>query len=69
MRASVAREDQVDRMFDEIEQRFGHLDILVNNAASGWLGPVEEITRERFSKALDANLLGSMLVRAARGAV
>ena len=60
MRASVAREDQVDRMFAEIEQLHGRLDILVNNAASGWLGPIEEITRERFSKALDANLLGSM---------
>ena len=60
MRASVAREDQVDRMFAEIEQLHGRLDILVNNAASGWLGPIEEVTRERFSKALDANLLGSM---------
>jgi NAD(P)-dependent dehydrogenase (short-subunit alcohol dehydrogenase family) len=59
LRASVARKDQVDRMFDEIEQRFGHVDILVNNAASGWLGPVSQIGPEHFAKALDANLLGS----------
>ena len=59
LRASVARKDQVDRMFDEIEERFGFLDILVNNAASGSLGPVDEITPEHFAKAIDANLQGS----------
>jgi len=59
IRASVAREDQVERMFGEIEQRHGHLDILVNNAAAGWLGAVEDITADHFAKALDANLLGS----------
>ncbi|MCA7935532.1 SDR family NAD(P)-dependent oxidoreductase [Burkholderia cepacia] len=35
---------QVDRMFDEIERRYGRLDVLVNNAASG---------------ALDTNLKGA----------
>ncbi|MGH2944605.1 MAG: SDR family oxidoreductase, partial [Solirubrobacteraceae bacterium] len=59
VRASVAREDQVDRMFGEIEQRHGRLDILVNNAAAGWLGAVEDIAQDHFAKALDANLLGS----------
>ena len=34
-RASVAQPKQVEKMFAEIEERFGYLDILVNNAASG----------------------------------
>ena len=58
-RASVASRDQVDRMFDEIEERFGFLDVLVNNAAAGWLGPVAEIDEPHFTRALGTNLLGS----------
>ena len=58
-RASVAKRDQVDRMFDEIEERFGYLDVLVNNAAYGWLGPVDELAEQHFTKAIGTNLLGS----------
>ncbi|HET6298473.1 MAG TPA: SDR family oxidoreductase [Kribbella sp.] len=59
VRASVAKVEQVDRMFAEIEERHGRLDILVNNAASGGLRPAAETTEEHFRKALDTNLLGS----------
>ena len=67
LRASVAKKEQVDRMFDEIDKRFGGLDLLVNNAASGWLGPLTGITPELFAKTMDTNLVGSFLcsVRAA----
>jgi NAD(P)-dependent dehydrogenase (short-subunit alcohol dehydrogenase family)/3-oxoacyl-(acyl-carrier-protein) synthase len=64
LRASVAKKEQVDRMFDEIDERFGHLDILVNNAASGSLGPSAAITPELFAKTLDTNLLGSFMCSA-----
>ncbi len=60
MRASVARKDQVDKMFNEIESKYGHLDILVNNAASGAFLPIDEVTDEYFSRALDTNLKGSL---------
>jgi NAD(P)-dependent dehydrogenase (short-subunit alcohol dehydrogenase family)/3-oxoacyl-(acyl-carrier-protein) synthase len=59
LRASIAKEDEVARMFGEIEERYGYLDILVNNAAAGWFGPAEEIGSQHFARALDANLLGS----------
>jgi NAD(P)-dependent dehydrogenase (short-subunit alcohol dehydrogenase family)/3-oxoacyl-(acyl-carrier-protein) synthase len=59
IRSSIAKEDQVTRMFAEIEKRYGYLDILVNNAAAGWFGPVKEIGSQHFARALDANLLGS----------
>lgn len=59
IRASVAKKEQVDRLFAEIEQRYGGIDILVNNAASGSLGAVSSIRPEHFAKALDTNLLGS----------
>jgi NAD(P)-dependent dehydrogenase (short-subunit alcohol dehydrogenase family)/3-oxoacyl-(acyl-carrier-protein) synthase len=58
-RASVARRDQVDRMFDEIEAKYGRLDILVNNAASGALISVDEVAEEHFDRVLDTNLKGA----------
>ncbi|MEV6972026.1 cytochrome P450 [Kitasatospora sp. NPDC093806] len=60
IRASVAVRGQVDRMFDEIEERFGGLDILVNNAANGALVPGEEVTEQLIDRALDTNLKGGL---------
>ncbi len=59
-RASIAREDQTTRLFDDIRERFGHLDILVNNAADGALVPVDEVTDELLDRALDTNLKGGL---------
>ncbi|MGS0893201.1 SDR family oxidoreductase [Burkholderia stagnalis] len=59
IRASVAQQAQVDRMFDEIERRYGKLDVLVNNAASGALLAVDEIGAEHFDRAIDTNLKGA----------
>ena len=53
VRASVAQKHQVDQMFDEIEQKYGHLDILVNNAASGAFVPSSEVAEEHFARAID----------------
>ena len=35
VKANVGEPEEVDRMFNEIEEKFGRLDILINNAASG----------------------------------
>ncbi|MEO6081961.1 MAG: SDR family oxidoreductase [Umezawaea sp.] len=59
-RASIARSDQTTGLFDEIRDRFGHLDILVNNAADGALVPVDEVTDELLDRALDTNLKGGL---------
>jgi NAD(P)-dependent dehydrogenase (short-subunit alcohol dehydrogenase family)/3-oxoacyl-(acyl-carrier-protein) synthase len=60
LRASVARQDQTERMFEEIRSRFGYLDVLVNNAASGALVPVAEVTDEMLDRAADTNLKGGL---------
>ncbi|MCX5197378.1 SDR family oxidoreductase [Streptomyces sp. NBC_00249] len=65
-RASVARPEQVTRMFAEIEQKIGRLDILVNNAADGALVPVDETTDADIDRALETNLKGGL--RCARAA-
>ena len=35
IKANVGEPEEIDRMFNEIEAKFGRLDILINNAASG----------------------------------
>jgi NAD(P)-dependent dehydrogenase (short-subunit alcohol dehydrogenase family)/3-oxoacyl-(acyl-carrier-protein) synthase len=60
LRASVAQQLQVDRMFEEIRARYGYLDILVNNAANGALVPLEDVTEELLDKALNTNFKGSL---------
>ncbi len=59
IRASVAQKKQVDRMFDEIAEKYGRLDILVNNAASGALLGIDDIAEEHIDRAIDTNLKGA----------
>ncbi|MCZ7574661.1 MAG: enoyl-[acyl-carrier-protein] reductase FabL [Ardenticatenaceae bacterium] len=42
VKADVGNLDDIDRMFTEVDELFGGLDILVNNAASGYIRPVME---------------------------
>lgn len=55
IKANVARESDVAEMFSLIEKRFGKLDILVSNAASGVLKPVMELTERHWNWAMDIN--------------
>ena len=55
IKANVAKEDDVVRMFDEIKKQHDHLDILVSNAASGVLKPAMELTIRHWNWAMDIN--------------
>lgn len=55
---SVANSDQVDAMFDEIETRFGRLDILVCNASNGKIGSFMELTADDWDRAFRTNVSG-----------
>ena len=51
----MAKADDVKMMFGLIEEDFGHLDILVSNAASGVLKPALELTERHWNWAMDIN--------------
>lgn len=58
--ADVSDPAQVDNLFDDVQERFGGLDIMVNNAGvSGPTGPIETIGVEDWRYTLDVNLQGS----------
>ena len=55
VKANVAQEEDVIRMFDEIRKRHDRLDIVVSNAASGVLKPAMELTIRHWNWAMDIN--------------
>ena len=58
VKADVSKEDDVKAMFEKVNQKFGHLDGLVNNAAYDKINSIEDLTAEEFRKELDVNLVG-----------
>ncbi len=61
IQTDVSREDEVDGMFDAIAERFGGLQILVNNAGITRDGLVLRMKPEDFDRVLDVNLKGAFL--------
>ena len=55
----VTRQDSIDAGFAEVIRRFGHLDILINNAALFTAAPVAEITREDYDRVFAVNTTGT----------
>jgi 3-oxoacyl-[acyl-carrier protein] reductase len=61
VQASVARESDVQRLFDEAEARFGRVDVLVNNAGVYAFAPLEEVSEAEYRRQFDTNVLGTLL--------
>jgi 3-oxoacyl-[acyl-carrier protein] reductase len=61
VRADVAKQADISRLFAEAKQAFGRLDILVNNAGIYEFLPLEDVTEEHFHKQFDLNVLGLIL--------
>ena len=58
VRANLAEQADVERLFSEAKKAFGKLDILVNNAGVYEFTPLENVTAEHFHKMFDLNVLG-----------
>lgn len=62
IKADVSDEQQVKNMYKEIENKFGKLDFVVNNAVYDRICSIENLTPEEFRKELDVNIVGRWLI-------
>ena len=56
----VTSEEQVQALIDGTVQRYGRIDVMINNAGLGGTASVLEMTDEQWSRVLDVTLTGTL---------
>lgn len=59
--ADISDPSDVNRLFSEIEQTLGGVDILINNAGTSHIGLIQDMTDDEVIKLTNVNLIGAML--------
>ncbi|MBO0949321.1 SDR family oxidoreductase [Fibrella forsythiae] len=60
--ADIAKADDMKRVYDDLDKRFGRLDIIFANAGiNGMWAPIDELTPEEWQKTIDINLTGTYM--------
>ncbi|MDA8141191.1 MAG: SDR family oxidoreductase [Desulfobacteraceae bacterium] len=54
--ADLSKFDAIPGLIDKVIERFGHIDILINNAGATWGAKAEEHTAEAWNKVMDLNV-------------
>ncbi|CAG0976435.1 partial tropinone reductase I, partial [Myxococcaceae bacterium] len=57
----VTNEDAVDALVEAARERFGRIDVLVNNAGASNIVPAEEESVSSFRQIVDVNLIGAFV--------
>ncbi|MBV7504627.1 SDR family oxidoreductase [Bacillus sp. sid0103] len=69
LKCDVTNPDDVRMVVEQTMERFGRIDILVNNSGASWGAPVEEMPLEAWKKVMDVNVTGTFLMSQAVGKV
>ena len=69
IKADISNEEEVKSMIRTVVERFGKIDILVNNSAVNYDTLFQDKTTERFRRTLDVNVIGTFLVSKYAGEV
>ena len=56
----VTKQDSIEQAVNEVINEFGHIDILINNAAVFSAAPIIEISREDYQRVFDINVSGTL---------
>ena len=67
MRCDVSNIEQVQAVIDATVERFGQIDILINNAGVSWGERPEQMTLAQWQKVIDINLTGAFIFSQAAG--
>jgi|TARA_B110000263_G_scaffold79306_1_gene69225 NAD(P)-dependent dehydrogenase (short-subunit alcohol dehydrogenase family) len=61
IQADVTSEEQVQGVVDTCIEKFGKIDVLINNAGVNIRGPIDELSLEEFKQVMDINVNGVWL--------
>jgi NAD(P)-dependent dehydrogenase (short-subunit alcohol dehydrogenase family) len=60
IRSDISKLEDLDHLYDEVQQRVSHIDILVANAGGGSFQPLGAITEEEYDKTFAINVKGTL---------
>src|SRR5207248_8009763 len=66
-RCDVRQAEQVEALMDAVIERFGRVDVLVNNAAGNFISPTERLSPRAVDAVLGIVLHGTFYCTLARG--
>lgn len=69
LKCDVANPEDVRNVVEKTIEKFGRIDILVNNSGASWGAPVEEMPLEAWQKVMNVNVTGTFLMSQAVGKV
>lgn len=58
VRGDMGNLADIDRLYDAVQQRHGHIDVVFANAGGGEFAPLGAITEEHYQKTFDTNVKG-----------
>lgn len=69
LECDVTKPEEVEDVIKKTLEKFGTIDILVNNSGATWGAPVLEMPLDAWRKVLDVNITGTFLMSQAAGEV
>ncbi|WP_028781827.1 SDR family oxidoreductase [Thalassobacillus devorans] len=69
LKCDITNPEDIQNVVDQTMERFGKIDILVNNSGATWGAPVEEMPLEAWQKVINVNVTGTFMMSQAVGKV
>ncbi|OON87661.1 short-chain dehydrogenase [Oribacterium sp. C9] len=62
IRCDITDTEAVESLIDKVLEKFGRIDIVINNAGTGAVAPAEDITDDQFADEINIDLFGTFKV-------
>ncbi|AXF56101.1 SDR family oxidoreductase [Salicibibacter kimchii] len=69
LQCDVTDQADVDHLVAKTQEKFGSIDILINNSGATWGAPVVDLPLDAWKKVIDVNITGTFLMSQAVGRV